>query len=109
MSKKKQIGVIYSTNTDFQFQYENEDENTTSPMQQNFKISLDKKNRAGKQVTLVNGYIGNPNTLEELGKELKNKCGTGGSVKGKQIIIQGDFREKIQKILTERGHKAKIL
>lgn len=110
MKKKNSFGIVYSTNPDFQFQSEeNENEKIVSPMQQNLKIKLDKRNRAGKQVTLVEGFIGNPDEFEKLSKELKNKCGAGGSVKDRQILIQGDFREKILKILLERGDKAKIL
>lgn len=110
MTKKKQQsgGIVYSTNPDFVPQHdEPEEQETLSPAQQQLKVVLDKKQRAGKVVTLVNGFIGKEDDLEKLGKELKTKCGTGGSVKDGQILIQGDYREKILKWLQDWGYKAK--
>ncbi|MDX5442986.1 MAG: translation initiation factor, partial [Hymenobacteraceae bacterium] len=87
-NKKGRKGVIYSTNPDFEYNYEQEQEETTlPPQQQNLRVQLDKKARAGKQVTLITGFIGTEEDLKELGKMLKNKCGVGGSTKDGEIMI----------------------
>ena len=105
---KKRDGVVYSTESDFKFVYQqNEELATLPPKQQNLKVLLDKSMRAGKQVTLVTGFIGTANDLEQLGKLLKSKCGVGGSVKDGEVIIQGDQRDKIVLILQKEGYKAK--
>lgn len=108
MSKnvKNSNGVVYSTNPDFIFEEETKVE-TLLPEKQNLKVLLDKKARAGKKVTLVEGFVGDNEALTELAKLLKNKCGVGGSAKDGQIIIQGDFREKILEILHKEKYKAK--
>lgn len=111
MSNKKdknRINVVYSTNPDFEYEHEKQEESETLPNnQQNLKVMLDRKQRAGKVVTLVTGFVGKSDDLEKLGKSLKSKCGTGGSVKDGQIIIQGDFCDKIMKMLSTDGYKVK--
>jgi translation initiation factor 1 len=111
MSKefKKRLNIVYSTNPDFKYEtVENEETETLQPKEQNLKIMLDKKQRAGKQVTLITGFIGKEDDLKTLEKNLKNFCGTGGSSKDGEIIIQGDQRQKILKWLTDKGYKAKL-
>lgn len=105
---KKRDGIVYSTNSDFEFTYSQSDTpGTLPPQHQNLKVLLDKSMRAGKQVTLVTGFVGGPEDLEKLGKLLKSKCGVGGSVKDGEILIQGDHRDKVVEILTKEGFKAK--
>jgi translation initiation factor 1 len=105
---KKRDGVVYSTDSSFDFSYQqNEESNTLPPQQQNLKVMLDKSMRAGKQVTLVTGFVGTASDLDTLGKMLKTKCGVGGSVKNGEVIIQGDFRDKLLQILQKEGYKAK--
>ena len=111
MSKKNQPdkrGFVYSTDPGFSFEEEKHEELDTLPFsQQKLKISLDKKQRAGKAVTLVSGFVGRSEDLEELGKKLKTFCGTGGSVKDGEIIIQGDQRQKVTDWLNKNGFKIK--
>ena len=104
--RKKRINIVYSTNPDYNYEYnEPEEDNTLPPSQQNLKVLLDTKNRKGKVVTLVRGFIGKTEDLKNLGKKLQSKCGTGGSVKKGEIIIQGDFRVRIIQILLSQGYK----
>ena len=109
MSKKKVQtlgGLVYSTDPNFKLPDEGLDEQETiQPAQQHLKIRLDKKHRAGKAVTLVEGFTGTAADREELGKKLKAFCGTGGSVKDGEIIIQGDQREKVLQWLQKNGYK----
>ncbi|MBQ2375483.1 MAG: translation initiation factor [Bacteroidales bacterium] len=110
MSKKNsnRIGVVYSTNPDFQYEEIEEFEQETLPNnQQKLYVQLDKKQRAGKQVTLITGFVGTSEDLEILGKELKNKCGVGGSVKNGEILLQGDFRQKVMDYLVQKDYKVK--
>lgn len=107
-NKKGREGIVYSTNSDFEYHYQREEEKDSLPAsKQQLKVSLDKSGRAGKQVTLISGYTGKTGDLELLAKMLKTKCGTGGSVKEREILIQGDVRDKVIEILTKEGYRAK--
>ncbi len=104
-SKKERINVVYSTNPNFSYQEEEEEVQDTLPKnQQKLYVSIDKKQRAGKEVTLIEGFIGLEEDLKELGKVLKSKCGVGGTVKDGEIIIQGNFRDKIIELLKKEGY-----
>jgi len=108
MSKKNKPdgrGFVYSTDPDFQFEHEHRTTETLAPAQQQLKIRLDTRHRAGKAVTLITGFIGKENDLEDLGKKLKSFCGTGGSAKDGEIIIQGDQREKVMQWFLKNGFK----
>lgn len=106
MNKKKvhKDGIVYSTNPDFHFEEQNKGIEALQPTQQKLRVRLDTKQRAGKAVTLIQEFIGKEEDLEELGKKLKNFCGSGGSVKDGEIIIQGDQREKVIQWLLKNGY-----
>jgi translation initiation factor 1 len=108
-SKKSGGGIVYSTDPNFSPANNDEQEevNTLPPAQQQLRVKLDTKQRAGKVVTLVDGFIGKEEDLEKLGKDLKTKCGTGGSAKDGQILVQGDYKEKVIKWLQDWGYKAR--
>jgi translation initiation factor 1 len=96
--------VVYSTNPDFSYETEEEEQQETlPPAKQRLRVTLDRKNRGGKVVTLVTGYVGDEESLKELGRLLKSKCGVGGAVKDGEVIVQGDFRERVIDILKQEG------
>ena len=93
---KDRLGVVFSTNADYEYTRDEEPEqDTLPPEKQNIRILLDKKQRAGKMVTLVTGFVGTEDDLKELGRKLKQACGVGGSVKNGEILVQGDFRARV--------------
>jgi translation initiation factor 1 len=110
MSKKTKPdtrGFVFSTDPNFQFEPDQQEQaETLVPAKQPLRIRLDTKQRGGKAVTLITGFIGMPGDLEELGKKLKNFCGTGGSVKDGEAIVQGDQRDKVLQWLLKNGYTA---
>ncbi len=106
--QKKRIDIVYSTNPNFSIEDEADDAiETRPPQQQNLRVLVDRKQRKGKEVTLVTGFVGSEEDLEDLGKMLKQKCGVGGTVKENEIIIQGNHLQKILDLLIKQGYKAK--
>lgn len=107
MGKNKQKG-FYSTNPDFQFNDDSSEEmETLSNSEQNLYVSIDRKQRGGKEVTLIEGFVGSDNDLKDLGKTLKSKCGVGGSAKDGEILIQGKFKDKVFDLLVAEGYSVK--
>ncbi|MGC6470094.1 MAG: translation initiation factor [Flavobacteriales bacterium] len=104
--KKNRIGVMYSTNTNFEYSYESEEE-TLAVSEQHLEVWLDKKNRAGKIATIIKKFVGSESDLKALGKILKSACGVGGSTKNGEIIIQGNHRDKIMNLLKNKGYNCK--
>ena len=107
MNKKNRsdkLGFVYSTDPDFKFEQQHESIETLPPSKQKLRVRLDTKRRAGKAVTLIEGFAGSQKDLEELGKKLKTYCETGGSVKDNEIIVQGDQREKVIQWLKKNGY-----
>lgn len=106
---KSRLGVVYSTNPDFGYQAGEDDitRDTLTPDKQRLIVSIDRKHRAGKQVTLITGFVGREEDLADLAKILKSKCGVGGSLKDGEVLIQGDFRDRVLSILQTLGYKAK--
>lgn len=107
MAKKKrpdQFGFVYSTDPDFSFGEDEASEESVPAAQQRLRVRLDTRHRAGKAVTMVEGFRGSAADLEALGKQLKGYCGTGGSVKDGEIMVQGDQREKVLQWLLKNGY-----
>lgn len=106
MSKNKnKLGVVYSTNPDFQYDYDQpEAVETLPPSQQRLRVRMERSGRGGKTVTIVDKFVGSDADLEALGKALKTRCGVGGSAKEGQIIIQGDFRDRVVALLQDLGY-----
>lgn len=104
-SKNKRIGVVYSTNSDYAYRTDQDDElDTLEESKQKLYVSLDRKNRKGKEVTLVEGFIGTNEDLQDLGKLLKSKCGSGGTAKGGEIMVQGNHVLKVAQLLLDMGY-----
>lgn len=104
-NKNDRLGIVFSTNPDFEYEsLEEEEVETPAPHQQKLRVFIDRKQRKGKEVTLVTGFAGAEEDLKELGKFLKTKCGTGGSVKDGEIIIQGNQRDKVVELLINEGY-----
>lgn len=102
---KERLNVVYSTNPDYSYEKEDEEaKSTLPPTQQRLRVQLDRKNRGGKVVTLVTGFVGTDNDLKELGKLLKSRFGVGGSAKDGEIIVQGDFKQKVLELLKKEGY-----
>ncbi len=105
---KSRLGMVYSTDPNYSYKEADlESQQSLPPEKQRLRVALDKRNRGGKQVTLVADFLGSDEELKELGKLLRQKCGVGGSAKDGEIIVQGDFRDKIVEILTAQGYKAR--
>ena len=108
--KQRFEGVVYST--DSNFDYESEEEEiieTLPPRQQKLKVLLDKKARKGKVVTIIDGFVGQDEDLQNLAKTLKQKCGVGGSAKDGELLIQGDFKQKIFELLKSLDYQVKLV
>ena len=105
-NKNNRKGMIYSTNPNFEFEYDNEEMDRIANNQQNLKVCID-KHRAGKIAVILKGFVGNTDDLKALSKILKARCGVGGSTKNGEIIIQGDIRDKVMDILTKEGYNYK--
>ena len=107
MGKKKR-NVVYSTNPDFNYEYdEKEEAELLPPSSQELKVRFEKKHRAGKKVTIITGFVGAESDLKDLAKLLKSRCAVGGSAKENEILIQGDLKEKVRRILIEEGYRVK--
>ena len=108
---KKRLNIVYSTNPDMQYEsIDDEPEpQTLPPEKQKLKVVLDRKNRKGKDATIIEGFVGTDDDIKELARMLKTKCGVGGSTRGGEILIQGDLRNKVCQLLTAAGYKAKII
>ena len=110
MSKKRKdrINIVYSTNPDYEYDFNNQEQaETLPPSEQHLRVTIDKKQRGGKVVTLITGFVGQEEDLKDLGKHLKSKCGVGGSSKDQEIIIQGNFRDKVMELLKGLEYNVK--
>lgn len=105
-SKKNRIGVVYSTNDSYDYDYDDgaDEMEDIAANQQKLRVMIDRKQRRGKEVTLVTGFVGSEDTLKDLGKFLKQKCGVGGSAKDGEIMVQGNHRDKVVTLLKEKGY-----
>lgn len=103
---KNKKGVMYSTNPDFEYEYENEEMETLPNKEQHLKVCID-KHRAGKIAVIIKDFVGTTDDLKDLGKRLKSKCGVGGSAKNGEIIIQGNVRDKVMELLQKEGFNYK--
>jgi len=106
-NKKNRSGIVFSTNPDYEYSYEENNDNqeaTMNPAQQKLRVMIDRKKRRGKEVTLVTGFVGREDDLKDLGKFLKTKCGGGGSAKDGEIMVQGNHKDKVIKLLIEKGY-----
>ena len=102
---KERLNIVYSTNPNFEYSIDEKEENETLPkQQQKLRVSIEKNHRGGKTVTLIKNFIGTDEDIKELGKLLKTKCDVGGSVKDGEILIQGEFKEKITELLKKEGY-----
>ena len=102
---KERLNIVYSTNPDFQYFSDEKEEICTLPkQQQKLRVSIEKNHRGGKTVTIIKNFIGSDDDIKELGKLLKTKCGSGGSVKDGEILVQGEFKEKIIELLKKEGY-----
>lgn len=103
---KSRLGMVYSTDPDFEYRTDNrpQDVETLPAARQELRVRLDRKNRGGKQVTLVTGFVGTEDDLSALGRMLKSKCGVGGAAKDGEIIVQGDFRDRVVELLIKEGY-----
>lgn len=101
---KSRLGMVYSTNPDFQFETEEDEVETLPKHQQKLRVNIERKNRGGKTVTVINGFIGTDDDLKELSKYLKTKCGVGGAIKDGEILIQGEWKDKIIELLRQSGY-----
>jgi translation initiation factor 1 len=105
---KERLGMVYSTNPNFEYTTsESEQVETLAPEKQDLRVWLDRKHRGGKTVTLVKGFVGSDDDLQELGRMLKSRCGVGGTAKDGEIIIQGDHRDRVVELLTKAGYRCK--
>lgn len=108
---KHRLNIVYSTNPDMQYETDRQEDavETLPPEKQKLKVMLDKRNRKGKEVTLVTGFVGTDDDLKELAKFLKTKCGAGGSARAGEILVQGDFRRVVNELLEGRGYNVRIV
>ena len=104
---KERLNVVYSTNPDFSYTFDEEETETQPKQQQKLRVQIEKHNRGGKTATVIRGFSGTDNDLKELAKWLKTRCGVGGSAKDGEIVIQGDFRDRVTALLKEAGYNAK--
>lgn len=108
MSRKNPIGVVYSTNPDYDYQYDDQPEaETLDPGKQRLRVAIERNHRGGKTATLVRGYVGTDDDLQALAKMLKTRCGVGGSAKDGEIIIQGELADKVRQLLASAGYNVK--